>query len=106
MWLLEEDMKNISSYLKMDRAAFMDKYVRYIPEAERYSLKEVVDEDWRCILLKDMKYCSVYPARPTQCRCVNLKVTYRELLTFAKNLSLLASGYDKQRAVGSRGRVL
>lgn len=70
VWLLEEDIVNISGHLKMERAAFMEKYVRYVPEAERYSLKEVVSEDWRCILLDDMKYCKVYPVRPTQCKCV------------------------------------
>ena len=61
-------MKNISAHLGLERAEFMEKFVRYVPEAERYSLKEVVAENWRCILLKDMKYCSVYPVRPTQCR--------------------------------------
>jgi len=70
VWLLEEDLKNISVFLGMTKDEFISKHTRFIEEYNRFSLKEIEKENWRCEFLSpaDSKTCTIYKHRPTQCR--------------------------------------
>jgi len=59
----EEDVTNISKYIKISRDEFWKKYTTI--EGKKIYLKEQEIDD--CIFLKDDK-CTIYPVRPTQCR--------------------------------------
>ncbi len=67
VYLSEEDIVNISNFLKMDKMEFVKKYtftVKIFGE-NRISLKEKSNYD--CIFYRDRR-CLIYPARPYQCR--------------------------------------
>ena len=64
VWITGEDITNLSTYLKISRAEFLKNYTREI--FTRRSLRED-SKNYDCVFLKD-KRCSVYPARPKQCR--------------------------------------
>ena len=67
MYLSEEDIENVSNFLKMDKMEFVKKYtfgVKVFGE-NRISLKEKSNYD--CIFYRDRR-CLIYPARPYQCR--------------------------------------
>lgn len=63
VWVKIEEMQALADFLHMELDAFTRKYVRQA--ANRYSLIEKPNKD--CIFLRDGG-CSVYPARPGQCR--------------------------------------
>lgn len=65
IWVTFEEMGLIASHLKLPLQEFVDRYVRKI--GDRYSLREIPEEKYRCIFLKDKK-CQVYEVRPTQCK--------------------------------------
>lgn len=64
VWLSEEDISLLSSHLQLSREDFLQKYTRFV--YGRYSLLEM-PLTYDCIFLKENK-CSVYLARPKQCR--------------------------------------
>lgn len=64
VWLLEEDIIRILDHLKISREKFLTTYCRYVDG--KYSLIED-EKNFDCIFLKDNK-CSLYQARPKQCR--------------------------------------
>ncbi len=65
VWLNSKDIQNMSLFLKLSSEAFLKKYTRNIED--RISLIELGPPTFSCIFLKDKK-CSVYEARPFQCR--------------------------------------
>ncbi|MCH9617819.1 MAG: hypothetical protein SP4CHLAM5_11580 [Chlamydiia bacterium] len=64
VWLKETDITRIMDHLKIDRQTFLKTYCREVNG--RYSLIED-EENFDCIFLKENK-CSLYHARPKQCR--------------------------------------
>lgn len=64
VWLKEEDIKRIQDHLKTSREEFLSTYCRQVNG--RYSLIED-DKTYDCVFLKENR-CSLYGARPTQCR--------------------------------------
>lgn len=65
VWLSEEDISLLAKHLNLSREAFLKQYARLI--GGRYSLKED-PRNYDCVFLKGGKACSVYVARPKQCR--------------------------------------
>ncbi|MBX3475529.1 MAG: YkgJ family cysteine cluster protein [Planctomycetes bacterium] len=63
VWVKVEEMQALAEFLRMEFEPFTRKYVRQA--SNRYSLIEKPNKD--CIFLRDGG-CSVYPARPGQCR--------------------------------------
>ena len=70
-------MDNISKHLKISKNEFVDEYTEYVPEKQRYTLKERIvqatsmdpdrETEFECIFLNG-KMCSIYEHRPQQCR--------------------------------------
>lgn len=58
-------MHEIADYLGITVQEFAKKYLRSVDD--KYSLKENLP-NYDCVFLKDQKFCSIYPVRPTQCR--------------------------------------
>ena len=65
VWIEEEEIEEISSYLNISKEHFLKTYTRQI--GQRYSLLEDAS-NYDCIFLKDKKLCTIYKARPKQCR--------------------------------------
>jgi uncharacterized protein len=63
VWLNADEMTAIAGFLGMEFDAFTRRYVRQVDFA--FSLVEKPNKD--CVFLKDGG-CSIYDARPTQCR--------------------------------------
>lgn len=64
VWVNQKEIEAMAEYLKMPVPEFVKMYTRQI--GNRISLKEF-PRTYDCIFLRD-KLCSVYGARPTQCR--------------------------------------
>lgn len=64
VWISDEDIKNISRYLKIEREEFLKKYTRAI--GGRTSLLEGPPPLYSCIFLKERR-CTIYKVRPYQC---------------------------------------
>ncbi len=65
VWVNKQEAQDIAEFMDMDVEEFRDRFVRR--EGNRYSLIEYSDGD--CIFLDPKtRGCSVYPARPIQCR--------------------------------------
>lgn len=64
VWLTEEDIKRFCKHLHISREDFLTRYTMSVHN--RISLKEV-GKKYDCIFYKDKK-CTVYDARPSQCR--------------------------------------
>lgn len=64
VWLSEEEINKIASFLKLPRDIFLKKYC--LTAMGKISLKELLPS-YDCIFLKDKK-CSIYEVRPLQCR--------------------------------------
>lgn len=67
VWVNEEEMEAIAKLLEISVEVFKRKYVRQ--RDNRYSLieRKSWDNQYDCIFLKDKK-CTIYQARPNQCR--------------------------------------
>ena len=65
VWVKEEEIKRLAKQLNMSVEAFMKKYTRQVGFNISLTEDPVTDD---CIFLKDGKECSVYEARPHQCR--------------------------------------
>ncbi len=67
VWVTEEEIIAISSYLKLSIQDFTKRYVRKV-HADRLALIErPKNGEYDCVFLKDKK-CLVYPVRPKQCQ--------------------------------------
>lgn len=65
VWVVQEEIDGIAALMKLDSDEFERLYVRKV--GIRRSLKEYPDGD--CVLLDpETRKCSVYEARPRQCR--------------------------------------
>ena len=67
VYLSENDLSRLAKALKMEYTAFIKTWCRWVPfvqDSERLSLKERANFD--CIFWKQQ--CTVYRARPLQCR--------------------------------------
>ncbi len=64
VFLSETDIMRLSNHFALSKEAFLQKYSRYV-DGGYALLEEPISYD--CVFLKD-KRCSVYEARPTQCR--------------------------------------
>jgi len=65
VWLKQGEGQRIADFLTIGYEEFVERYTIY--EYDRYSLKERADGD--CIFFNsDTRQCTVYPARPVQCR--------------------------------------
>jgi Fe-S-cluster containining protein len=65
VWVNAEEIAALAAHMKMDEENFQDKFIRRI--GARFSLVEYPDGD--CIFLDpETRGCSVYEARPIQCR--------------------------------------
>jgi len=62
----EWEGKRMAEFLGLDFVAFLRKYARRLEDG-RWSLREFVRGDYRCVFLKDDR-CLIYPVRPLQCR--------------------------------------
>lgn len=77
VWISQEEIVRLAEYLKLSPEQVVEQYCRKVDG--RYSLTErrTADGNYDCIFLKELegpltanrrKACSVYPARPLQCR--------------------------------------
>ncbi len=64
VWLTDADITRFATHFKMDEESFLRRHARYING--RYSLKEM-PKTFSCVFLKE-RACTVYEARPIQCR--------------------------------------
>lgn len=64
VWVSEKEIEEMASFLQITVPEFMKRYIRRV--GSRYSLTEK-KPNYDCVFLKD-KQCSVYGARPMQCR--------------------------------------
>jgi len=64
VYLSSADLDRLSSYFQLTREQFVEKYTRQIED--QYALLDR-PKSYDCIFLKNNQ-CSVYEARPTQCR--------------------------------------
>ncbi|MCH9621603.1 MAG: hypothetical protein S4CHLAM20_10270 [Chlamydiia bacterium] len=64
VWLEDQDIENLKRHLKMTKEELIKKYCRQI--GDKISLIED-SKTYDCIFLKENK-CSLYGARPKQCR--------------------------------------
>lgn len=65
IWVSDDEMAAIAKLLDISVELFKRKYVRQ--RNNRFALIEKKSQNNDCIFLKDKK-CSIYQARPTQCR--------------------------------------
>lgn len=65
VWLTQEDIDRLSKHLALSEEAFLKKYCLF--SKGRYSLRDLPPH-YDCIFLKNGKACTVYEARPKQCR--------------------------------------
>ena len=64
VYLTKKDLQRFSQYFKISTLLFKKKYCQY---SDGYLHLKEVNKNGNCIFLKN-KRCSVYKARPTQCR--------------------------------------
>ena len=64
VWISEEEIVEMASYLELDLDTFSKKYLRKVNN--RWSLREK-PANHDCVFL-DGKRCTVYPVRPSQCK--------------------------------------
>lgn len=64
VFVSKEEIVSMADHLHMDLDAFCKKYIRKV--GERYSIKEH-PTTYSCLFLEG-KLCSIYQARPKQCR--------------------------------------
>jgi len=64
VWVTNAEIQALAAAIQMEVEAFEDQYVRRV--GIRKSLKEFPNGD--CVFLDEKRRCSVYQARPQQCR--------------------------------------
>jgi uncharacterized protein len=65
VFLTDDDIKKLSEHLKISAETFIKRYTKALNR--QLSLRDDTP-NYGCIFLKEGKYCSVYQARPLQCR--------------------------------------
>lgn len=65
VWLTEEDILAIAEFLDLPLQEFADRFLRSVNG--KISLREISPSN-DCVFLEDKKRCSIYAARPKQCR--------------------------------------
>jgi len=65
VWVTEEEIASMAKLLNLSVELFKRKYLRQ--RDNRYALAEKKSQNHDCIFLKDKK-CTIYQARPAQCR--------------------------------------
>ncbi len=68
IYLSQDEILNIASLLQLEPRSFVEKYL--FKKGYKYSIKEVVYENSHDCIFYDrtINGCSIYEARPTQCR--------------------------------------
>ncbi len=66
VWVNKEDIANLAARTGMEPDEFEAEYVRDV--GKRKSLKEKADQNFDCVFLDANRKCTVYEARPRQCR--------------------------------------
>jgi len=69
VWINQEDIYRISSFLSMNTIDFIDQYLNRIDN--RYSAKDIytITDYYECIFYDyDNRRCTIYEVRPIQCR--------------------------------------
>lgn len=64
VWLTQDDIEKISSYLAIPQEQFIKEYTRNVDG--KIALLED-SQSYDCVFLKN-KLCMIYPARPSQCQ--------------------------------------
>ncbi len=65
VWLQNEEISNIASYLKLSNSTFKKEYLKKI--GNDYSIKELlINGSYECVFLTSGK-CEIYEVRPIQC---------------------------------------
>jgi len=71
VWLSRDDLDSLLDYLRIEQMAFVETFCRWVETGEGRTLslleKKTGKTTYDCIFLEQGK-CSVYPARPLQCR--------------------------------------
>lgn len=67
VWVTEEEMAGMAKLLSISVELFRRRYIRFIDNRFALIEKKITEVQYDCIFLKDNK-CSVYQARPIQCR--------------------------------------
>lgn len=83
VYLHEEDVERLAGYLSMDVYDFTDRYC-LLTDRIHLSLKKKSDET--CLFLES-KGCSVYSARPQQCRDFPIKWKTEKSLSYCEGLN-------------------
>lgn len=65
VFLTDQDIQNLITHLNISKEEFIRKYTKVF--YDRLSLRDDTP-NYGCIFLKEGKHCSVYQARPLQCR--------------------------------------
>ncbi|WP_457595838.1 YkgJ family cysteine cluster protein [Hydrogenimonas sp.] len=69
IWVSVQKIPEMAAFLKMEREAFIKRYLEKV--GYRYTIKEkvVVEGEYDCIFFdRAKKRCEIYPVRPMQCR--------------------------------------
>jgi Fe-S-cluster containining protein len=66
VWVNKDDIANLAACTGMEPDDFVAKYVRDV--GKRKSLKEKEEANFDCVFLDANRKCTVYEARPRQCR--------------------------------------
>ncbi len=69
IWAKYDEIEKMAAFLELSVEDFGKMYLRKV--GHRYSLteKEIGEEDFACVFFDpDQKRCTIYPARPRQCR--------------------------------------
>lgn len=64
VWISEDEIENVSSFLDLPRDIFISQYLRRVNG--KLCLKEF-SKTYDCVFFKN-KRCTIYSVRPTQCR--------------------------------------
>jgi len=68
VWLEPGEDERLARALGVDRASFLARCVRTVPDPHDGALRPaLVERDGRCVLLEGANNCSVYEARPAHC---------------------------------------
>ncbi len=78
IWLNDEEIKRIISFLGLDEGVFVADYLRY--ENGKYTIKDIkYDGYYSCLFFdREERKCSIYSVRPKQCRTYPFWSIYKE----------------------------
>jgi uncharacterized protein len=93
VYLTKKDMKRLAQYFKMDQNQFVATHCKR--EGEDWVLR--VNPDESCVFLTDSG-CSIYEARPNQCRDFPRKWRDKECFTYCAGIRALAAEKDEVSA--------